>query len=695
MTESRESKPAWHRRARALFVRRRWLFAGLAVLMCWIAVRSWLYRSPAVSDDLQYFAEAHVPGEPLRAARNAERPGRINHSNLRLVLLRGIGISVWIFGRNSTGYYGAAIAMGLLCLLSLCLFARVFSGAPSAIVTGLFAAVAYISIGVDTRLVPDNLGVGLALAGIALIGIAANKWELQLPERFRDRAWVPLVVAGLGGLLLWSAFSARATFLAFLPAAALVAWLGGRWRLLLALLAGFLLGQLLEILYFAWAMGDPWIRWKILLGYRSRVAVSRFSHDYDLVELILRYPRELWKHGAGDLLFFVVGSAGAILWCVRRRSADLVKLVTLLCAYGVIAFAITRIDPLVPFMRTKLRYYAAAAPLFYLAAADLICWVAAVRTSESERWKVYGRKTAAIAGTGVIAFASLHAAAGRSDFTRNGADGLFAAAGQIRRDAGDRRDNRWIYTDIRTARSFRVLFRKSDGWTLGNRISANKFPEPGYLLLNWRRINANVRRRYRHAKYTHLYYDTIDRYPLIFRHRHSSYFTDVFAVGPTAGSRSARDISDTLPGDWTVFRRSDRKADNPPTRAPLAIGTGEVYYSGTGKVWTEPGPAALPAGHYVKVTFRAVASRPTGVKVEAVGWPEGARDRVRMYVGRVWADVEPRQYAVWTYIPRNLRSYRLLFGVWEKDRRAEVSEIRVELLDLFPGENPKQAGGAW
>ena len=534
-----------------------WFLGALAILLLGMSLRIWLYRQPVNSDDAQYFWIACVP-EEITAI------GGIDHTGLRASLLLFVRCISAPWGYSITGFYAAVYTAAVLCGVSVLVFARVVAGRAVALVTLLLWATSFVFLEVDTRLVPDNIGLMFALFALALVFAAARLDDIGSPaQRAGPGWWVGMFVCGL---LLELSFSARATFAAFTVAAVvLLLWSRRRYRLLHWVVLGFAFGHALELVFIGQMVGDPLMRWKILFGYGDQVAEAKIFQGYTWSDLVLRYPG-LLRASPAELALYGLGLLGAVVWLVRGGRTKRACFLLLVIAYSALAFSVTRLDPPVPLLREKLRYYATCAPLFYLAVA----WLA-VGIWPHHRWG--GRIVALIcvAGVAALGYSNVRAVAADGAVVANGNDHLFRAARAIKEDVRTNGHPRLIINDFRTQRVLRMLLTERDGWRCiplwdAGCTSASTTPtiaRAAYRLLSWRRLNANAQRHFLHGPLTHENYRNLETHRLLLRHRHGAFLTDVFHYPGKPLTRTMVEVTATLPDIWWCDSTIRRLADAP------------------------------------------------------------------------------------------------------------------------------------
>lgn len=682
-----------------------------AIILMGFLVRVWLYQQPVNSDDVQYFVDA---GKCLTSSFSEPLGDHISANALRVFFLASIGVYQYILGCSLSAYYAAIYGSAILSLLGVLSFSSAVSSRAVTALASLLWATSYVSILTDTRLLPDNFGTAMSLFALtALVRAGGFKdGRNSAAEESGHRALLSNSFAAfIGGLLLWSAWSARATFAVFgLPALVIILISDNRWRLLAAFMSGLALGSAFEMLIVTFDHGDPLFRLKLLLGYGADRSSSRLFQGYTFGGLFARYPRILAQTGSAEIAVFGFGLLGALVWAVRwRNGLNLVKFTALAASYALIACAITRFDPPVPLLREKLRYYATAAPLFYLATAELmvmawnqLCPNPASREVEMGHsgWRRWGRSfvillpSLAIASLGIfICCKNILVTSRCASLARNGNDNFFAAVEAIRSHAKDDDGPKRIYNDFRTTRVLSILLPLPENWQLSDYFLRSE--GGGYLLVNWERLNRNVRRDYFDAAETYRFFGTIENMPLLLRHRHGNYLTDVFVVPKKSFHRDTIDITNRLPGRWTRWQSRETGARVLPNSDRFEVGQKGWVYSGTDAPWKPPsGSGTMPGDHFVEVIFDGRSPRVSGLAGYLYYWREGDKLPQKQYLGRVYIDEEVRSVALWTYLAQDAKVFRVLFRV-VSGAPVDVHVKRLLMLERTDDDTVMQKGGAW
>ncbi len=711
MTIAHDSPPSSAvQRPRALI----WLFAIILFGAVGMLLRFWFLRQPANSDDIQYFHIAmSFDGEAAAAFPDEVR--HEGHTTLRIALLSIVRACIGLFGYSISTYYACVYLIALCSCVGILCFSWVVSDVRTAAIATLFWATSFVFLEADCRLVPDNLGTSVSLISLALLACAVQRRRGGLLSHDHVRpGWATVIAALCSGLLLWVAFSVRETFGIFLLAAGLAAMLS-RWRrqLLPSMGLGFLLGSAFELYYFDQHYGDPWIRWKILLGYGERISAAAVFQGYTYWQLVCRYPKLLAETGSGEAVLHALGWLGVVAWAVRCRSeVHRIKLFALLLSYSLIAIGVVKLNPAIPLLREKLRYYVTAAPLFYIAAADLLVLMGDYAYRFHGRLKA-GNEAApgslgirlqrgvAVLGLCVIfigalglAVANAVAAGKDRDLVRNGNHSFLEAASEIRHHAGGSQDSRRLFSDFRTSRVLRLLLRENAGWQSAPLEGLVELRTSGYLVLNWKRLNANVERQLYHADWTHRFYRTIETRALLLRHRHYSDLSDVFLVSPRPIRRKIEDMTELASSGWSRLLPGKEYEYLGPVDE-VSLSKGNLVYTGADKPWRHPKSSSLAKQHFVEVVFDARAEETSGFAAHLYCWTKSSgRLPKKLYIGRAYANPTPREVAFWTYMPEAVDAFRIVLRGLD-DASVWIENVRFYLLEQHEDDVIHQTGGAW
>jgi hypothetical protein len=284
-------------------------------------------------------------------------------------------------------------------------------------------------------------------------------------------------------------------------------------------------------------------------------------------------------------------------------------------------------------------------------------------------------------------------------FARNGNDGLLTAADVLEADSRATGRSRVLYQDMRTARVMDILL--PEGWVGGRgyeKYLSTEFTiaEDGYLLLNWKRLNANVRRNYGHAPRTHNYYRIIESQPLVARHRRGGALVDLFYISRHAIDRDIHEVVRRFPGGWS---RSLASGKSKALSAGDEVGfvrrraSRGFVYSGVGPVTLAPRGTELDGDTFYQVIFDARGSeKRSRVLGYLYWWLKGSDRPVVQYMGTVWVGGDSREYAMWTYLPQEARAHRIVL----RARPGPVIEqARTRTLSVHPKDNLRGFGDAW
>ena len=687
-----------------------WLYAAAAIGCTGILIRIWLYQQPVNSDDIVYFtvaAQIHPeaalaqPATIEAPAQRAEVPSppaaysALNANSLRLTVIAPPAVFSALFGSSLVAFYASVYAFALLTLAGIFAFAYVMGGARIAAIATLVWATSQAFITVDTRLLPDNIGIACALIGLAAIARAGGIGWNRLPYAPGIRGGL---LAFIGGFLLWASFSARASFFVFAALGFFLALLSQRRRYLAPIVvAGGLAGQLVELVFMAIHHRDPLIRWKLLLNYGSQISASGKNTSsvysgYTFLDLITRYPALLAKNSRAELLIHIVGLAGFMAWARNALSnpTSLAKFACAVAGFGFLAFGIVSVDPVVPIMREKLRYYVTVAPFFHLAFAEII--VLAVFGDLSGRFSAAwinrpARRYVAAGAASVVMLSSLWAISQSPKLAKNGNDALLTATRHLIEDTEASNRQKALVTDTRTSR-LTTLLLPGEEWHMRPSFDAlGPVPEltaGTYLLVNWVRLNQNIYYSYMASARAHNYYRMIENHSLAIRVQRNHDMVDVFYIDSQPIERNISTLDSHFPTAWRmkIARRRTQ---------PLVLGEGSLIpsnlvYSGSGNLTTKRAGSALPGERFLQILFEAATPagtrRPVKVRASLFWWPAGEKRFIRQRLGTVRVDSTPRHYALWTYLPRDVDSHRI---VWQA-KGVRISDIKIRLLSRHPSD---------
>ncbi|MBF0626404.1 MAG: hypothetical protein HQL82_16570, partial [Magnetococcales bacterium] len=337
------------------------LGAALALLLAGLGLRLWMYQQPWNTDDLHY----------IQQALQASGPVADTHS-MRWVLLGVIRFWGLFIGYSLTTFYLAVYTLPVIAWGGILVFCRVAAGPVETLWVLFLWATSFVFIMTETRLMPDALGTGLALAGLAAVLWAGGLGRSPVATVSRDgeNRGAVFPIALVGGLLLVAAYGARCSFASFsLAALALVplAPAARRRPLLLGLGSGLAAGLALELAWFWISSGNPLLRIETLLFYPEQVSDNKLFQGLTWLDLALRYFRLLYNTGSAEIFVFLLGWVGVVAWLVAGGRRNQALLIIFLINFGVIAFSVVRVDPPVPLLRATERYYVTAAPLFFRA----------------------------------------------------------------------------------------------------------------------------------------------------------------------------------------------------------------------------------------------------------------------------------------------------------------------------------------
>ncbi len=359
----------------ASWLRRRWPDALAVVLLTLVfAVVFVLARKePLGSDDCSYFEFAS--GKPAGSA----------HHRQRYALLATAWLAQALFGFNLTAYYAVPLVYGLGLVLSSYALGRVFMGVlPSStaavMLLGLPSFLDSISL-----LLPDIPAQFWLTLGLVLFLRAFTSKSPALPR-------APVLGSALCFFLAASAKESSATTLLGLVAFPVAFARSKRhWKVFLLVVASTAAFELIQSLALWVAYGDPLYRvHAVISGHVPHM--KHYSHTPGAMEdhidwalLATRfvdatahsedYQTGPFGIGYWSLLFYSLPLAVvAAAW--RRQRLLLAFSGFVLAAYATLTFPVVSLDPLIPIVRTKLRYFIVVlAPLPILVMAGWVCAV--------------------------------------------------------------------------------------------------------------------------------------------------------------------------------------------------------------------------------------------------------------------------------------------------------------------------------
>ena len=728
---------------------RKLIFVILILIgLCGIFLRIYLYQQPVNSDDINYFIFANA--DPLELAEHTVLGENIN--SRRIFLIFPIKIIQHIFGFSLSAYYVTVYFFSAIIFIAIIVFTLTYSGYFPALLVSFLWVTSFVFIQADTRIAPDNFGTGLALLGLTCLASSLSVKPNHWPGSKRYSS-LYITLAFLSGFLFWASYSVRSTFAVFAMAGGLAALLDRkRYPVCAAMILGFLLASACEAFYFWVLYGDPFERLKLLFGYGGVTlpgeavqtsSMSSFKNVQDTGELsytyiLLRYPMMLLATGSGEFVLFIVGFLGLLLWALEwRQPASRLKLLAFIFSFGFIAFGLVNINPPAPIMREKLRYYATAAPLFYIAAADLgYRLLTSTRLRDLirnfprlGRFNTTGNRggienetafpkhqsgsrvkysltswlglCSLVVILGLLGYAIVqnYLAASRNLKTAiNGNDGILACAQAIKTHQGLNGLPARAFIDIRTSRVASLSLGTGNKWTLENLgQTLDKSPRGGYLLFDWRRLNTNVLRSYQHSPVTHALYRTVEKNALVYRHRWGKHLTDAFFAPSEPLRRNSLELTDCICSDWTILNPSNNERLVVSADQIKKLDPGKILYSGEGLLWKSPGGSApLPGDRFFEVVFEAQKEccQPGEVLVELHYWTESKGNPVKQYMGQVMAEDRNLEMAAWTYLPYNATSFRIVFRN-NSPHRIDFKNIKVFLLERCGLDSVGAQSGLW
>lgn len=690
-----------------------WL-PGLILLVGLLGLgwRILLWQPPAGTDDISYFLLGQKltpsPGESIQADR------------LRLVLLGEIQGFTRLLGGDLPAFYGLVHFNALLSLVALVALALTVGNTLTAMGMTLLWAFSYTYYTVDTRLLPDNLGTALGLLGVVAV--------LRAGQSETTRRW-HLLLAATGGFLFWSAYGVRASFGIMAIIGLLAAWWHPRrWLILPMVILGLAVGFALEAIYFTYQYQDPLIAYKVLTQYKDGLVKLATTNDesarqaavLDLPSttvaapppvvvaappwpgwpewrrFLWRYPQALIHTGSAEIFFFLFGWLGAGLWLRQLRSPlARIKLLGLGLSFGLTALAVVSIRPLTPVMTESIRYYQFCAPWFYLATIELAlgAWGGLARIAPMvgpwARWVILVGLLALLGLNGQVILL-------RQDAVFLGNDAIFQIAATIREATGNQPGI--IVQHKSPARVTKLLLPPQEGWIYRSHLDESHNPE-GWLIVDWRRLNFELGiGGGDYTKFGLRYLELLERFPLLLRHRHGRYLTDLFRLTAQPVVRPKVAIGDG-PSRWTLLPAGITPVSTMEEGQVMTLPPKSILYSGVATLDAFPAQGGrLPEDRFLEVAVQAVGGtkNPANVQVAIRRRLDNGRI-LRQEMGELWyyppSGVTDRALPFWTYLPDATADFQIRLQTGEEP--ITITRISLWLLERLPEENPKQIGGLW
>jgi len=219
--------------------------------------------------------------------------------------------------------------------------------------------------------------------------------------------------------------------------------------------------------------------------------------------------------------------------------------------------------------------------------------------------------------------------------------------------------------------------------------------ESGYLILNWKRLNGNLKYHFVHAYLAPRFCRTIESQALLFRHRLGAYLTDVFIVSKTPVRREIQDVTDALPSGWAVTDRKTHAFRVLTDNEAILLDKQTLVATGRSLPWRRPDSGSLPGGHFVEVVLEAHAEKAARFTGTLYVWTSMHEKRAsKLYLGRTYADEGWSQRAFWTYLPEKAFAFRLVLGGGDSEPVA-IRNLKLFVLGKVPADVIQQKGGAW
>lgn len=326
------------------------------LVLAYLLVFAAMLREPIASDDCSYFETA---------------AGRFDDytNGHRMGLVFPVRVFYWIFGYNASAYYAVPFLAGLGLIVTVYALARQY--APT--IPSVLAATAFLGnpdfMQSLTLLLPDIPSLFWFCLGVLLYLRALT------PKSPFDERIAPFL-AGVGFFASWwTKESAALQFLA-LPLALLFVERTPRvWRAAgtVAVTAAGLL--CLESLTYAITQGDALYRYHVVSGHHVQGAQTGWvrrglvSADTTWWELAWRFVG-LDAHQRSTFyakrtilginylaLLWLTFAGGALAMLVHRQRSLWFMFALTLVTWAAVSFAVVKLDPIVPLLRSKPRYF--------------------------------------------------------------------------------------------------------------------------------------------------------------------------------------------------------------------------------------------------------------------------------------------------------------------------------------------------
>ncbi|MBF0630218.1 MAG: hypothetical protein HQL89_04420 [Magnetococcales bacterium] len=654
----------------------------IVLLVAGLAVRGWLIMEPLNSDPISYLLAG--AGRSL----NPDFHLSLHHHYLRPLMTWIVMLPAWFFGYSLTTFYSAVFMGALVSCLSWWLIATVLSGTRAALLVTALWATSYASLSADLTLVPDNWGINMALLGLAAIIIAIRAGD-SLPESVQTPLRShPNFLFFLGGMLLWAACAAKETFIIYVLVAGMVLLLQpGRWRRSGWVALGLGVGEGVEWLWFWMQLGDPFARIHYMRGINAVIdGVNIKFEPLDLTSFILRLPKVVHYTQSAESTLALLSFLGVFLW-LRQWKTPMAKIKLLLYVVppAFVMFAVKGIHPIQPYFDVVLRYHVPFLPFIYLAIADFFLW-ARERLGQTHGQTVQRAATAIIA-VSVLALTlwNLMAAAHHLPLVKkNGFDANTRVLAAVNADVLRSGTPKKLYLGSGMENIGPLYFSAEEGWTMATVTHLDealpKFPEEGYFILSWPRVNSDGNER--PFVLTRLFHD----YPLVFRHLKDELMTDVYRVGPNKINRKSTPFPGLQNKPWTLF---DGNGQGLGPVMPGAMASA-VIIPKNGEMVQEVAPSGeasmesmhLPAGTWLNLRFHTRTTQPFAilkgylehqergpVPDQSAPEPMGV-----IYFKRVANLAQEISWA--TFIDQDLHRYRIII-------KGEKGPVEIDRLEMF------------
>lgn len=357
--------------------------------------------------------------------------GRPTTANLcRLGFIGIVSLSQLIFGYSLYAYYVVPFLFGALLPVSIYLVSHCFFSRGAAFVAAVLAVCNPIFLEYGTILRIDVPGLVVYMLGLYLFICAFDTERTDL-KRF--------MLGLLAGALFFLSMWIKEGMLPLIAALPLLCTLlptknCGRGKILLAVVLGGLIGVSVELVLNGLLFDNPLHRVQSILGghvsgtREAWVKLKLVDDSLSWWKLLSRYPYHFLSNYFGKTLILFTAVLGFLSFFVLRRSLVFFGLLAI-AGFLFVSLAVTSLDPLIPLLRTKDRYFSIA---YYPLLIFLVGTAEALLIAALYRVKNPFRKRLFVLTLLVLAFSPLLKSGiegewSRWYYSRNGADAMAQA----------------------------------------------------------------------------------------------------------------------------------------------------------------------------------------------------------------------------------------------------------------------------